>query len=99
MGLKKTNVGFRVEVEPPRPWRDEDDNWIADCGAIAGQIRRHIDGLDERAGRFKGVNVVWDVELECEHCGYRWTEGEDSPHNGSCCAKDERVRLQTEAAT
>lgn len=106
MGMKKKKMDFRVEVEPRSPGdfgvaqisgRDQSDEaWIADCEAIADQIRRHVDGLPSYGNR--GVIVRWDEDPVCEHCGYDWTEGEDSPHNGGCCAEDEKTMLAADAA-
>ena len=105
MGMVKKKMDFRVEVEPRNPGDlgvarmnidQSDENWIADCEAIADQIRRHVDGLPSYGD--KGVTVRWDEHPFCEHCGCDWTEGEDSPHNGGCCAKDADV-LEAQEAT
>jgi hypothetical protein len=91
MGLKKTKVNFRVEVTPRAPGdfgicfisgqtRTEEETRSI-CIDLIQQIRRHVDGIDSAV-------LVFDVERTCEHCGWQWTEGDDSPHNGGCCAKD-----------
>ena len=69
---------------------------IRDCEEIASQIRRHVDGLP--SSRDRGVSVEWTEALYCEHCGSTWSEGENSPHNGGCCAKDCDVLEAHEAA-
>ena len=51
------------------------------CEDMIDQIKRHVDGIG-----WVGVEEV--TEDVCEFCGYNWTEGDDSPHNGGCCAKD-----------
>lgn len=51
------------------------------CNEISNQVRRHIDGVGF-------VEVDFDREYVCEHCGYKWTEDGDK-YNGGCCDKDE----------
>ena len=89
----KQRVNYRVEVCPRSPgefgvgyisgigWIEAEEQRA--CKKIAEQVKRHVDGL-------AGVNVVWDTEETCEHCGATWTEG-DSKHNGGCCDKDYEV--------
>jgi len=106
MGKQINKADIRVEVRP-RSLGDcglihfsgfrgrTEAQAIADCEDIADQIRRHVDGLPSY--RDRGVNVVWDKEEVCEHCGRVWTEG-DSPHNGGCCEEDIKVLDATEEA-
>ena len=90
MGVKKTNVNFRVEVTPRAPGdfgicfiggqtRTEKETRDI-CNDMIQQIRRHVDGIDSAV-------LAYDVEETCEHCGRQWTKG-DSPHNGGCCDQD-----------
>ena len=48
---------------------------------IISQIRRHVDGISN-------MEIVEDVECQCEHCGSDWTEDSDT-YNGGCCDADE----------
>ena len=99
MGKQINKADIRVEVRPRSlgdcglihffGFRERTEaQAITDCEDIAEQIRRHVDGLSSH--RDRGVDVVWDREEVCEHCGRVWTEG-DSPHNGGCCEEDIKV--------
>lgn len=84
-------MNFRVEVTPRAPGdygicfiggqtRTEEETRSV-CNDLIQQIRRHVDGIDSAV-------LVYDVEKTCEHCGWQWTEGDESLHNGGCCDKD-----------
>lgn len=78
--IEKSN--WRVEVYAPWPiFSDTEAAWRAECDHIAQQIKRHVDG-------FIDLSVQYDSEAICDSCGRTWTEGDDSPHNGGCCADD-----------
>ena len=91
MGHKTERHNFRVEVYPDSPRFSLNDvsekEWEIVCGHIEEQVKRHVDGLP----RHTKTATVWDTERTCEHCGYGWTEGKDSPHNGGCCDEDAKV--------
>lgn len=87
---RKTNI--RVEVYPRSPGdfgfasiggmsRSEQEE-LRLCEEIAQQIRRHVDELPSRGNR--GVDVVYETETVCSHCGYSWEEDENGP---LCCSK------------
>ena len=57
-------MGFVISVAVAKELKKQA---IADCEAIAEQIRRHVDDLPTYGGR--GVSVVWDDKEVCEHCG------------------------------
>lgn len=65
-----------TEEERKRAERDMHER----CDEIASQVKRHIDNVNY-------VQVEFDQEYVCEHCGAEWTEGK-SPYNGGCCDKD-----------
>lgn len=88
---KRSN--FRVEVHPRSPGdfgifsisgqtRTEAEAERI-CEEIAQDIRRHVDNLPSERG--KGVNVVWDSEKVCVHCGYDWSP--DERGYNACCNK------------
>lgn len=95
---QRTN--YRVEVRPRAAsdfgiasissvTRTEKET-ISICERIAADIRRHVDDLPSRWSDYdRGVQVVWDNEPVCSHCGNAWTEKSDS-YNGGCCAEDEK---------
>lgn len=96
---------FRVEVSPRgvgdfgqfhiSGQTQSEDDWERDCEEIASQIRRHVDGLP--SGRNRGVQVEWDLNHVCSHCGYNWTEN-SSEYNGGCCAEDEKSAPEEQVA-
>jgi len=51
------------------------------CAEIASEIKRHVDNVGY-------VNIEFDQERVCEHCGSVWTEV-SQVYNGGCCSKDE----------
>lgn len=51
------------------------------CEEIGEQVRRHVDSV-------AGVDIEFDREAFCSHCGSEWTERDDT-YNGGCCAEDE----------
>ena len=65
-----------TEAERKRMERDMQDR----CEEIAKDVKRHVDQV-------RSVNVDFDQEYVCEHCGAEWTEGK-SLYNGGCCDKD-----------
>lgn len=81
---------FRVEVEPDTArvyWfkrtPEELERKIQGlCEDLVAQIRRHVDNLGS-------INVRWDDEHTCSHCGYAWTE-QSTTYNGGCCDEDEK---------
>lgn len=91
-------TGYHVEVSPgctlfPRHSRLEyavKDERVQ-CETMVDQIKRHVDDVGS-------VSVVEEQEDEwvCSFCGYPWSEADDSPHNGGCCAKDNDVLEQAE---
>lgn len=99
MARQNLRTNFRVEVYPreasdlgfasiSRLTRSEAETERA-CEQIADEIRRHVDGLPSRWNSpNRGVNITWDNEPVCSHCGSPWTEKSDT-YNGGCCAKDE----------
>lgn len=92
---------FRVEVTPRRlgylgsvsvPDRfvssgeeDRQKQYRQRCEEIIANIKRHVDDVGH-------MEIVYDTDGECEHCGSRWTEDSDS-YNGGCCEKDESAML------
>ena len=89
--MKKTQkVNFRVVVEPSTFWRkDCEKELMRDCNDIAGQIRRHVDGVGH-------VGIEYDMHECCEHCGSLWTE-ESAIYNGGCCDADHAPFAAAEA--
>ncbi len=97
MSKKVIRENYRVEVSPidlgdfgvfrirGGAERTEEQAKSA-CEDIAQQIRRHVEGLGTHGN--KGVNVLCDALPVCEHCGAKWTEGDDT-YNGGCCKKDQ----------
>jgi len=94
MSKKTIRQNFRVVVEPQSldnfgftlicPDDDERERlyerlYMRRCQDIAQAIKRHVDCVEY-------INVEWDVEIVCSHCGEEW---EDDP---VCCneAVDER---------
>lgn len=102
MGIKSVKSNFRVEVQPRNPGdygyfsignvTQSDDTWERECQEIASQIRRHVDGIARH-----GVNVLWDTDKVCEHCGSDWTEKNET-YNGGCCVKDDESAPEDEVA-
>lgn len=84
MAIKKTQVNWRVEVNPfSASYRLPADR--RDCEEIATQIKRHVDGVSR-----DGVSVISDTEKTCEFCGNQWTE-DSQIYNGGCCDKDQEA--------
>jgi hypothetical protein len=80
--VKKSNYRLRVEPSVHAGWlRRKTAEEIAKeekdlCVEMEEQIRRHVDNI----GR---IEVEYDEETVCSHCGYEW----DVDENGvpSCC--------------
>ena len=78
-------VYLEVAIEKPGFGRGiSPEQWISAARDVADQIKRHCDGVSD-------ISITPDIDLVCEFCGYDWTEGGDSLHNGGCCEKDEEV--------
>lgn len=60
------------------------------CDEIAADIKPHVDN----AGY---IEVIFDREEVCEHCGREWTESSKT-YNGGCCAADEDAEVARQAA-
>lgn len=90
MPSKKVVEGYHVKVEPYIGYSRYD---VAEakqiCQSIIDQIKRHVDDVNY-------TELVEESHLECEFCGYKWSEDPDSPHNGGCCGKDADIMEQTE---
>ena len=102
MGSKTYKSDFRVVVRPRSPGdfgiasiggiKRSEEETISLCEEIARDILRHCDNLPTRGNR--GVDIEWDDEKVCEHCGDKWTE-EGDEYNGGCCAKDAEAGEET----
>jgi transposase-like protein len=79
-----TDVKIVVEI-PDNMFATNRDRIVALKRSTAAdtisQIRRHVDGIQH-------MEIVEDVEYQCEHCGSDWTEDSDT-YNGGCCDADE----------
>lgn len=94
MGYKVQKANFRVIVEPRGPGNfgfasiggmtRSEDEWTRYCEDIISQINRHVNDV-------QSVYFECDAEKVCEHCGWAWTDGDDSEHNGGCCDEDRKV--------
>lgn len=90
--IRKSN--FRVIVEPKglgdfgsirvsdnfwgnKPEQIEKD-YIARCEEIKDQIKRHVDNV-------RSVEIDYDTQEICSHCGYEWELDEDGVP--TCCNK------------
>jgi hypothetical protein len=95
MGMKSVLVDCHLIIEPKRAGDlgggiSVPDKWMTDdpikekrdrCQEILDQAKRHVDNI--------GYSYIKEErEDQCEFCGYRWTEGKESKHNGGCCDKD-----------
>ena len=94
---KKTEVNYRVEIEPEPPffgWSTIEAKAVEQmkdaCRTIIEQAKRHVDGA-------KYARMVWDVEANCSHCGRHWSEDDDL-YNGGCCSRDQEDQEAREAA-
>lgn len=56
------------------------------CNDIAEQVRRHVDEVGS-------VDVEFDTQDVCEHCGREWTESSPA-YNGGCCDQDQSAEDQ-----
>lgn len=105
MGQKLVQDNYRLEVYARSPGdfgcaymsgvTEKPEETIRRLESIADQIRRHCDDLPSRGNR--GVSIVSDEHVVCEHCGHRWTE-DTKEHNGGCCDKDCEAMEAYEAA-
>lgn len=59
------------------------------CNDIISDIKRHVDNADT-------PYIHFECEKTCEFCGAKWTEGDDSPHNGGCCEEDIAIMEATD---
>lgn len=96
--IRKSN--FRVVIEPKRlgdygsvrtsdsflrkPEQIEKD-YQRRCEDMVEEIKRHVDNV-------AGVEVEYDTEEVCGHCGYEWIVDEDGTPN--CC--DEAIKEYNE---
>lgn len=55
------------------------------CRDIAAEIKRHVDGV-------RSIDVEFEQNPVCEHCGSRWTEA-SADYNGGCCDADEDAQV------
>lgn len=60
------------------------------CDDIVSDIKRHVDNA-------RHIEVEFDQDSVCEHCGAAWTETSNT-YNGGCCSKDEESAPQGETA-
>ena len=58
--------------------------WTNSADSLVAEVERHCDDYDS-------VEIDYQVESFCSHCGAEWTEGEDSQHNGGCCDEDAKA--------
>lgn len=79
-GFMRTSDDFLYGRGPDAAARIEKE-YQGRCEEMAADIRRHVDSVG-------GVEIEFDQEPVCEHCGSGWTEDSDT-YNGGCCSKDE----------
>lgn len=82
-------VGFLYGHGPEAQAQIEHDRQER-CDEIAASIKRHTNDVSH-------VEVIFDQQHVCSHCGADWTEASDS-YNGGCCEADEAAHEQSEAA-
>lgn len=84
---------YRVVVTPARAgWislSGRSDSEIT-CDNIADSIKRHVDDV-------ASVEIDFDLNYVCEHCGSCWTE-DSTVYNGGCCDADEANKPLEHAA-
>ena len=75
-----TKTNFRVIVEPVTSICGIKLSTVeSDCREVADQIKRHVDNV-------RRVDVEYDVENTCSHCGYSW-EVDEETGEPLCCQK------------
>ena len=84
-GLVSTSDRFVFGHGPDADAKIEQE-YQARCEEIAADILRHVNSVG-------GIEIEFDQEPVCEHCGSRWTEDSDT-YNGGCCSKDEEQAPQ-----
>lgn len=99
MKTKGTKDNFRVVVTPrsltnfgfasfsrglfysgPNAQEQWEKDMQARCEEIERSIKRHTDNIDS-------IDIEFDQEFVCSHCGSSWTEESDT-YNGGCCDQD-----------
>lgn len=78
--IKKSN--YRVVVEPKTHIYGialSEDAVKGDCREIVDQIKRHVDDVCR-------VDIEFDTEAVCSHCGYGW-ELDEETGAPVCCNK------------
>ena len=91
MSKKTTFVCAYLKVTVCKPWRSglPKRRWHDAARNLADAIRRHCDEVED-------IEIIYETEDTCEHCGYAWTEG-DAAHNGGCCDADAAVLARVDA--